>query len=132
MNNADWLPPSSILLSFFFCSFAQIQAQICNILTCDNQHQYYLGRKLLAVRFCTLPLSVGSLGELDPLERPADDPLEPFDLAGDCLRLGERREDSGTGGGLMTISMEEACSGEAGREALAEFDKLGAAKGGTS
>ena len=32
----------------------------------------------------------------------------------------------------MTISMEEACSGEAGSEALAEFDKLESARGGTS
>ena len=94
----------------------------------------YLGRRALLVRFCTRPDRGSNLGELPAGERPAD----PLDLVGDCFRCmrageflwcGEGWEASGTGGGLMTMSTDDAWSGE--DRVLAE-GSLYAAMGGTS
>lgn len=77
----------------------------------------YLGRRALLVRFCTRLDRGNNLGELPAGERPAD----PLDLAGDCFCCmwageffwyGEWWEASGTGGGLMTMSTDDAWSGE--------------------
>ena len=94
---------------------------------CLVAKQRYLGLKLLEVRFCTLPLATGNLGELDACERPPDEPREPLDCAGDCLRDGDKREAGGNGGGLIAMSMEEACSC-----AVLDTGKLGLLSGGTS
>ncbi len=65
-------------------------------------------------------------GELPAGECPAGDPR---DLAGDCLRWGDRRM---AGGGLMTMSTEEVCSGDDRLGGGPAGGILWATKGGTS
>jgi hypothetical protein len=67
----------------------------------QKEQKPHLGRRVLAERFCPRLPKLSMRGEL-----PAGDPR---DLAGDCLRWGDRRM---TGGGLMTMSTEEVCSGD--------------------
>ena len=93
-----------------------------------------LGRKELPVRFCTLPARGSNLGELPAAERPTD-PLDragdarcAWDLTGDWRRGGVRVEARGIGGGVMTISTDEAWSGDAKETA---GSGLSEARGGT-
>lgn len=87
----------------------------------QSEQKPYLGRRVLAERFCPRLPKLSMRGEL-----PAGDPR---DLAGDCLRWGDRRM---AGGGLMTISTEDVCSGDDRLGGGPVGGGLWAAKGGTS
>lgn len=76
---------------------------------------------MLAERFCPRLPKLSMRGEL-----PAGDPR---DLAGDCLRWGDNCM---AGGGLMTISTEDVCSGDDRLVGGPAGWGLWAATGGTS
>ncbi|KAA6419566.1 MAG: hypothetical protein FRX49_10491 [Trebouxia sp. A1-2] len=95
--------------------------QPCKEDVVQSEQKPYLGRRVLAERFCPRLPKLSMRGEL-----PAGDPR---DLAGDCLRWGDRRM---AGGGLMTISTEDVCSGDDRLGGGPVGGGLWAAKGGTS